>query len=424
MTCFNVFVLGLDDINRQTLEALPRSADLRFHSLLSVDEVVEGEHLDLPKLLQKARRQLDDFEGTVDAIVGLWDFPSSTMVPMLCAERGLPGARLEGVAKCEHKYWSRLEQSKVTTQHPQFAIVDLEQDRDVPGNLSFPMWLKPVKSSSSALAFHVEDEQQFADAVGHIREGIDRLGKPFDFVLEQLDLPPEIARIGGRACLAEEQVSGRQVTVEGYVYRGDPRPYGIVDSVPYPGTTSFLRYQYPSTLPNEVADSMVETSRRVMRQIDMGLGTFNIEYFWNPDSDELCLLEVNPPHSQSHAWLFEYVDGVPNHQFMVELALGHEPEFPHQQGEYPMAAKWFLRRFEDGVVRRSPTPDEVTRIEQQTPGVKIDIVADQGTRLSELAFQDSYSFVLAHLHIGAADEPELHQKYERCVEALRFEFDD
>jgi biotin carboxylase len=424
MTCLNVFVLGMDDINRQTLQALPGSDQLRFHPLLSVDEVVEDEHLDLPKLLDKARHQLDAFDGSVDAIVGFWDFPTSTMVPMLCQERGLPGARLEGVVKCEHKYWSRIEQSKVIREHPGFAIVDLDQSCDVPRDLSFPMWLKPVKSSSSDLAFHVEDEGEFADAVEQIRDGIDRLGKPFDFVLHQLDLPPEISRIGGRACLAEEEVSGRQVTVEGYVHDGDPRPYGVIDSVVYPDTTSFLRYQYPSTLPNPVADAMVDISRRVMRQIDLRSATFNIEFFWNADSEEICLLEVNPRHSQSHAWLFEYVDGVPNHQFMVQLALGREPEFPHLQGEYDVAAKWFLRRFEDGVVRRSPTRDEVTRVERETPGVKVDIVADEGTRLSEMAFQDSYSYELAHVHVGAADEAELREKYDRCVEALRFEFDD
>jgi biotin carboxylase len=424
MTCSNVFVLGLDDINRQTLEALPGAEDLRFHALLSVEEVVNDEDLDLAELLEKAHQELGEFDGSVDAIVGFWDFPTSTMVPMLCQRLGLPGAKLEGVLKCEHKYWSRVEQSKVIQEYPPFAIVDLDQGCDIPPDLSFPMWLKPVKSSSSDLAFHVEDEQQFSDAVAQIRDGIDRLGKPFDFVLGQVDLPPEIARIGGRACLAEEEVSGLQVTVEGYVYDGDPRPYAVIDSVLYPETTSFLRYQYPSTLPNSVAEATVQLSREVMQKIDLGSGTFNVEFFWNPDSDQICLLEVNPRHSQSHAWLFEYVDGVPNHHFMIQLALGREPQFPHQQGEYAVAAKWFLRRFEDGLVRRAPTPEEITGIERETPGVKIDIVADEGTRLSEMSFQDSYSYELAHVHVGASDEAELREKYDRCVEALCFEFDE
>jgi hypothetical protein len=424
MTQLNIFVLGLDELARETLEALPHAADFRVHPLLSVDELVEAEHLDLPHLLEKAERQLEAFDGSVDAVVGFWDFPTSTMAPMLCRRLGLPGANLEGVVKCEHKYWSRLEQSKVIDEHPRFAIVDLDHSHDVPSGLRFPMWLKPVKSASSALAFHVGNENEFADAVQQIREGIDHLGEPFEFVLQQLDLPPEIADIGGRACLAEEEVSGSQVTVEGYVYDGEARPYAIIDSLTYPDTTSFLRFQYPSALPGAVADRLVDLSRRVIEQIGLHWGTFNIEYFWDPDSGDINLLEVNPRHSQSHAMLFEYVDGTPNHHFMVELALGRDPRFAHARGEYDVAAKWFLRRFEDGVVRRAPTPEEVRTIEGEIPGVKIDIAAEQGSRLSEMSFQDSYSYELADIYIGARDESELEAKYHQCVDALRFEFEE
>jgi biotin carboxylase len=424
VTRLNIFVLGLDELNQESLEALPGAEDYRFLPLLSVDELIESGQVNLAQLLDKAQRQLDEFDGSVDAIIGYWDFPVSSMVPMLCRARDLAGPSLEGVVKCEHKYWSRVEQRKVIEEHPRFAIVDLDQDHDVPSDLRFPMWLKPVKSASSELAFHVEDAEQFAEAVEEIREGIDRLGKPFEFVLDQLDLPPEIADVGGRACLAEEEVSGQQVTVEGYCYDGEARPYAIIDSVSYPDSTSFLRFQYPSTVPEAVAEKLVDVSRRVIDQIGLRWGTFNIEYFWDPETGDICLLEVNPRHSQSHAVLFQYVDGVTNHHFMVQLALGQEPEFPHQGGEYDVAAKWFLRRFEDGLVRRIPTEEEVERVEQEIPGVKIDIVPEEGTRLSDMDYQDSYSYELADIHIGAADESELKAKFEQCAEALRFEFDD
>ena len=46
----------------------------------------------------------------------------------------------------------------------------------------------------------------------------------------------------------------------------------------------------------------------------------------------LHVLEVNPQHSQSHAELFEQVDGVPNHLAMLRLALGRDPELPPRQG--------------------------------------------------------------------------------------------
>jgi hypothetical protein len=46
-----------------------------------------------------------------------------------------------------------------------------------------------------------------------------------------------------------------------------------------------------------------------------------------------------------------------------------------------------------------------------------------GQRLSELLEQDSYSYELADVFIGAQDEDELLRKYERCLEILTFEID-
>jgi biotin carboxylase len=421
---YNVLVLGLDDLNLDTLRDLPDAGDYWFHSLLSPEELLEAEHLDLRALLDKARRQIKDFDGEVHGIVGYWDFPVSSMVPILCAELDLPGARLEAVVKCEHKYWSRIEQQKVIDEHPRFGIVDIDGDAAVPPGLRCPLWLKPVKSASSELAFRAGDDREFTEAVEAIREGIDRIGQPFEFVLEQLDLPGEIAEVGGRACLAEEEVPGRQVTVEGYVFQGDVHVHGIVDSVTYPDSTSFLRFQYPSSVPSKVAERLEDLSRKVITQIGLDGSTFNIEYFWEPDSDALCLLEINPRHSQSHARLFENVDGVSNHQVMVQLGLGVEPTLPRDKGEYDIAAKWFLRRFSDGFVRRTPTAEEVEQIERDIPGVTVNIVAQEGERLSDLASQDSYSYELADIFVGGCDEDDLVAKYERCVEALRFDFDD
>ncbi len=90
---------------------------------------MEDEEVPLRRLLEKAERRLEAFDGPVDAIVGYWDFPVSSMVPILCERHGLPTASLESVVKCENKYWSRLEQQKACDAHPPFALVDLDDPR-------------------------------------------------------------------------------------------------------------------------------------------------------------------------------------------------------------------------------------------------------------------------------------------------------
>ena len=220
----NVFVLGLDDHNARLLQALPDAERYRFHPLLDIDDIRHADTVSVPDLLEQAQRQLERFDGPVHAVIGFWDFPISTMLPILAERLGLPWPGLESVVKCEHKYWSRLEQRQVIEEVPRFGLLDLDdEDPDLPEGLRYPVWVKPVKSASSRLAFRVENHKQLHDAAAEIREGIGRVGDPFEYVLDQLDLPTEIADAGGSACLVEEAATGAQVTVEGYSYRGDVR---------------------------------------------------------------------------------------------------------------------------------------------------------------------------------------------------------
>ncbi len=421
----NIFVLGLDEHNHQVLENLPDAEQYRFHPLLTIDELQYGEEIPLRALLEKAQTQLENFDGSVDAVIGFWDFPVSTMVPILCRRYGdLPCASLAAVVKCEHKYWARLEQQKVIGEYPNFGLVDPERDTDPPEGVGYPLWVKPVKSFSSALAFGVSDGEGFRDALGKIREGIGRIGEPFETLLEHLDLPPEIAGIGGSACVAEETATGRQLTIEGYRFRNHTYVAGVVDSVTHADNPSFVRFQYPASIPDRVSERMADISARVLDQVELNNTTFNVEFFWNEETDALYVLEVNPRHSQSHAELFEQVDGASNHQTMVRLALGRDPEAAHRSGPYPLAAKWFLRHWNDAVVRRHPTDEEIADLERELGGVTIDVIAHEGDRLSELIDQDSYSYKIANIYVGATDEDELQAKFEKCAETLPFEFDD
>ena len=418
----NVFVLGLDAHNARLLHDLPDADHYRFVPLLADGELAGGESVDLPGLLEAAQREVEAFDGPVHALIGFWDFPISTMVPVLCERLGLRWASTEAVVKCEHKYWSRLEQAKVIGEIPGFGLLDLD-DPTLPDGLHYPVWIKPIRSASSQLAFRADDPQQLAEAAATIQQGIRRIGDAFGTVLDLLDLPPELVGVGGSACLVEESAAGRQVTVEGYGHQGEIHVYGIVDSVPVPGGSSFQRYQYPSTIPAPVAERMIELSKRVMSQIGYDGTTFNVEYFWDEECDALTLLEINPRHSQSHAELFAWVDGVANHHHMVELALGRDPRPPHREGPYATAAKWFVRRSADGVIRRVPTPDEIAQVQEAVGGCVVEVTVEPGERLSDRHDQDSYSYAIANVYVGGASEDELIGKYERAVAALPFEIE-
>ncbi|MFD7297851.1 acetyl-CoA carboxylase biotin carboxylase subunit family protein [Streptomyces sp. NPDC059897] len=415
----------MDEANLPTLRAAGAGRACRFHGLLTVEELQGGE-VSVPDLLDRARRVLDAFDGTIDAITGYWDFPVSTMVPILAREYGTRATDLASVVKCEHKYWSRLEQRSAAPEAvPAFGRVDLDAaEPELPDGLTYPVWLKPALSYSSELAFGVKDRESFRAAVQEIREGIGRIGRPFESVMEQVELSPEMADVGSLVCLAEERLTGIQVAVEGYVHQGEVTVYGVLDSINYPGSPSFLRHQYPSMLPQPVIGRLHDVSAKVMRRIGMEGATFSIEFFYDPGTQDVRILEINPRHSQSHAELFHFVDGVPNHHCMLALARGEDPRMPHGEGRYAMAAKWYHRWFADGVVSDVPSREQLDRIESELPGVRIDVAPSQCQRLSDLPQQDSYSYELAHIFTAGDSEDELREKYDRCVAALDLSFED
>jgi biotin carboxylase len=422
----NIFVVGLEPFNLGLLNGLPAARDYRFHELLGYKEAVRPtrETIDLTKLLKTAEQRLRDFSGSIDAIIGYWDFPTSVLVPVLNHRLGLPGPALPAVAACEHKYWSRVAQASVLGRMvPEFRAVDpFASDPLNSLNLQFPFWLKPVKAHSSYLGFKIRDEQEFNSALPIIRAGIRHFGDPFDAFLSMVDIPDFVAGIGGSYCIAEEIISqGEQCTLEGWAFDGTVHVYGVVDSIRSGEHQScFSRYQYPSKLPGEVQARMVEAAERFIRHIGYTNAPFNAEFYWNADTDEIRILEINSRISKSHCPLFLMVDGVSHQQVLIDLALGVRPSMPHRQGHSRISAKFMERIFSDGLVEEIPSEADLSRLKEAIPDSLMRILAKKGQRLAHLPYQDSYSFEIAEIFLGARDEPELLQKHEKALELLPF----
>ncbi len=424
---WNVFIIGQDELSRQMLPHLRHREDYAFHELLSFEEVVHADEYPFERLVATALAQLERFPGSVDAIVGYWDFPTSGLLPVLRREYGLPGPSLEAFLKCEHKYWSRLEQAKVIPACvPAFQAIDPFDERAVDSvEIDYPFWIKPIKAHSSHLGFLIENADQLREALPTIRGGIGRFGEPFDEVMALAELPEEVAAISGHHCIAEAIISaGRQCTLEGYVQNGEVHAEGIIDSLRDETHASvLLRYEYPSTLPDDLQERILSNTRRFLSHIGYDDGPFNIEYFLDEENDRLWLLEINSRISRSHAAIFQLVDGAPHMQVMVDTALGIAPRMPHREGDYAIAAKQMLRVFEDGWVRRVPSQEEIREVEERFPGTLVHLNVKEGMQLSELQHQDSFSFELGVLFTGAENRKALTERIEVCRRMLPFEID-
>jgi hypothetical protein len=425
----NIFVVGLNTFNRERLEQLRGAKNYRFHGVIEPEEVYDTDIFPIEDMLSRAEAQLRAFGEPVDAIAGYMDFPVSTMLPLLCERFGTRTTSLESLLKCEHKYWSRLAQREVIGNYiPRFTAFDPFDDsalsRIGEGGLYFPFFVKPIKSSGSRLGFRIDNPEDFTAAVKRLREDIGLISEPFNYVLNQAKLPQAVRDVDGGHCMAEEIIGGWQCTVEGYVYQGKVVPYGIVDSIRYPQVLSFFYYRYPSRLPEYIQDKMRELTDIIMTHIGYDNAAFNIEYFWDEVQNRIWLLEINTRISQSHCDLFEKVDGVSNQQVTVDLVLGKLPDMPSRHGEFAVAGKFFYRVFfVDAVVTRVPSKEEIAALQQEFPGTLIALQVEVGSQLSALLEQDSYSFALAYIWMGADNDEVLEDNYRRLADQLLFEFE-
>jgi biotin carboxylase len=424
----NIFVVGLDDFNLTLLRSVRHADDYAFHSLLEYSEIAGALRFDMERLLDKARSQLRAFSGSIDAIVGFWDFPTILMIPILRREFGLRGPTLESVLRCEHKYWSRLEQMKVAPEIiPGFALVDPFDDRAAEKvDLKFPFWIKPVKAHSSLLGYRIRNRCDLDHALSEIRKGIYRFAEPFDVIMSYAHLPDEIAKVDGSKCIAEEIISaGRQCTLEGYVFEGDAEVYGIVDSIRGPNRSSFERYEYPSSLPRPVQRRMKALARKVIGFLGLDDSPFNLEFFYEEARDRLSLLEINARISKSHSPLFDKVEGVPHNEVMIDVALGKRPDFPAGHRRFRHAAKFMPRLYgnhERERVAKAPDEDELRAIEARFPGAEIQLHVHEGMRLADLMHRDAYSYELAAIFIGASSRPALMRDFKAIFRALDLRF--
>lgn len=422
----NIFVLCLDDLHSRDLEHIPDRAQFAFHGLLTKKELVGSSGPELEAAILRAEEVLRNSGEPVDAIIGYWDFPVTAVATILCEKFGLPSPGLTPLLKCAHKYWGRLEQRQhIPAYTPGFCAVDpFATNPYEQVSLDFPFWIKPVCGHASMLGFRVNNHREFNEAMEITRRKIGRIGDPFNTILNRVDRSA-LAGIGGNHMIAEEIFSGIELAPEGYVQHGKLNVHGVVDMVRAPNHKSFKCYRYPSSHPRRIQERAIGATERLIQGIGYDNGCFNVEYFWDRDTDEMRIVEVNTRVSQSHSDLMYKVDGMSNYEVAIHVGLGDNPRYEHGSGQFNYAAKFLLRRFDtdDALCISAPEESALARLRQQQPQTSVVLQVQEGMRLSDTTGQDPYSWMLAELVIGGDDIHDLNRKLDEASDLLPFEFE-
>jgi len=360
----------------------------------------------------------------VDGVTSSSDYPGVLIAAALAQELGLPGPDPQAVFRCSHKYYSRVAQREAVPEAtPGFALLDpvaVAASERPP--LDFPLFVKPVKSWFSVLARRVDsfEELQRWLAEPDVQAHLTAFVGPFNQLLRRYTSLEK----DGSYLLAEELCSGTQVTVEGFVCDGDVHLVGVVDSVMFPGTISFQRFDYPSALPETVRARMGEVATQAVRHSGLDRALFNVELFYNPtapEGDDLRIIEINPRMCGQFADLYELVDGTNTYEVLLALAAGDHPQWRPGGGPHGVAASFPLRVFEDRRVLRIPSAEDIRAVKERWPVTLVKSYCRPGQRLAETNQGDGATWRYGMVNMAGASLPQMLADFERVKARLGFE---
>jgi biotin carboxylase len=344
------------------------------------------------------------------------------VIAAVIAERlGLPGVPPAAILTAQHKFYARERSREVAPEAtPAYTVFSPYVQREEDVHQAFPLFVKPVKATYSILAKRVDN---FAELKQHLTF------KPLEtWILKKLIQPAEdLAQLytdfplDAHHILGEEVLDGIQVTVDGYVHNDVVKIMGVVDAVMYPGTNAFQRFEYPSSLPESVQEKMGDIVARVVKAFGLNQSLFNVEFFYNPASGDLKMIEMNPRMAYQFADLYEKVDGYNPYDILTDLTLGNTPKHCFRQGACNHAASFVLRAFPGSKLKSGPGAEHVKRICRQYPDARIMVYLKKGSSLArEYKWLGSYRYAVFNL--GAKTTQDLLQRYHQVRSQLPFVF--
>jgi biotin carboxylase len=355
----------------------------------------------------------------IDGVLSTDEYIGVILAAVVAKRLRLPGPEPNRILVAQHKFYARKIQRRVVpSATPRFTLIPHHPKINLP--LSFPIFVKPVKGTYSILARRVED---FDDLRSYLRIGLlerflyKKVTRPFNDLLRSYTS----CQTDANHFLGEEVIAGMQVTVDGYAYRGKIEILGIVDSVMYPRTGAFERFEYPSRLGSGVQERLAALARSFIRGMKFEYGLFNIEMFYNPETGDAKIIEINPRISYQFADLYEKVDGFNMYDLLISLALGESPSFRRGKGDYRNSASFVLRTFQGRRLQASPDRDHVQRLRRQFEDARLMLYGQRGCSFArEMRMVGSFRYAV--INMGAASPQDLVHQFKSARDQLPFHF--
>jgi ATP-grasp domain len=355
-----------------------------------------------------------------DAVLSTDEHFGALIAAIVAQRLGLPGTDPQAILSAQHKWLARKIQQRVVPEAtPAFSHFSYEILNPLDTGLPFPFFVKPIKATWSVLARRVDNFSELQQHLSfHPLEKfiIKRLVKPFNEILKLNGLN----EVNAHHLIAEEIIEGHLVTLEGYAKDGQIHHLGITDSVMFPRSYAFKRFEYPSRLPASVQKRMEDIATKTMHAIGFDFGLFNMEMYYCEQSDTIKIVEINPRLARQFGDMHEKVDGCNTLDILIALSLGG-PLPDKTKPKYGCAASFVFRDFSGKGLHAGPSAMQLDWLHRTYPDARLLVYPKQGASLArEVKWLGSYRYAV--LNLGGADWEDLTQRHDDVVRHLTFDW--
>jgi hypothetical protein len=363
------------------------------------------------------------WRGRIDGVISNNEYFGATIAAVLAAMLGLPGSPPRALIAAQHKYYSRLAQKRAAPEAvPTFAVFPFGTFDVERLGLAFPFYVKPVRATFSVLTRLVRDPPELQRHLhfGRAEEWIiRRLVKPYNDLAARF--APE-QEIDAHHLIVESPARGIEVNLDGWLHEGRLNVLGASDALMYPGTDQFHRFVHPSQLPARVMERLTNIAERVFAALGYDHGFFNLEAFWDPDADQLTLIEINPRMASQLAGLYARVGGFDPYRALLDLACGDVPRLVPIPGaaRCAVAASCIGRRFDGAPMPHRPTARELAEVRGRYPDAEVMLYLKRGAALRrEMKWLGSHRYLV--VNVGGESLAEIEAAYAEIHRLLGFD---
>ena len=340
---------------------------------------------------------------------------------LIAEKMGWPGTSVDAILACQHKLYARDILKRICPKvTPRYGVLECEYGEAVPDGLTYPLFVKPTKAAFSVLARTVSNREELH---AHTRFSwwelwvIRHLVEPFERVMR--------ARIPNaptaHSMMIEEPINHAQYSLDGYVFAGDVHALGCVDSIMYPGTQAFMRFDYPSTLSRPIQQRALDVATKFLKEIGFTHGIFNMEFFYDEATDRLTVIEFNPRLASQFSDLYRRVDGIDLHEYAMALAHGIDPAaLPKVASTAGAATSLVYRSFDANTMIAMPAESARKKLRATYPdSLLFEFPKDHRSINRDFKWLGSYRYGI--MHLGGVDTHDLRRRCEDASTILGWE---